>query len=108
MPWKARNIPERFVGFAQPQMVQLGGSEFGTPGPSPVGYSVNIQPNQYNALFNARTPADTDADYFNPVVPLLYPSVKWEVVGVAQDFVDNALGTNGTRMRENRPVVRCR
>jgi hypothetical protein len=112
LPWSARNVPERFAGFAQPQTVLMGGAPWATYGADAAGYSVNVQPAERAKLFEDQMKksggivTDTDPDYFNGVVPLLYPSVQWEVVGIANDFVQNSMGSNGAKMRSKDPVVR--
>jgi hypothetical protein len=44
LPWEFRNAPEKFAGFAQPQMPLLGGGPWATYGAGAAGYSVNVQP----------------------------------------------------------------
>ena len=113
LPWNNRNLPERFAGFAQPQMPLLGGSPWTTYGTNAAGYSVNVQPTDRAALFadqmlksgQSTGAATTEPDYFNGVVPLLYPSIQWEVVGIANDFTVNSMGSNCGKMRTKDPVV---
>ena len=114
LPWNDRDNPEKFAGFAQPQMELLGGSTFGSYGASPFGYSVNYNPESLRQdLFTQvvvkpqETTTDTQGDYFNPVVPLLYPSIQFEVIGMSSQFVSNALGTNGANMRQKDPTIIC-
>jgi hypothetical protein len=115
-PWAYRDDPERFAGFTQPQMQLVGSSPWTTYGTSPFGYSVNYGDSaQRQEFFNQQTAppanttglAETESDYFNPLVPLLYPSVRWEVVGIADDFITNSFGAGGNKMRERNPTVSC-
>tara|TARA_R100001509_G_scaffold126829_1_gene80292 strand:- start:3849 stop:6584 length:2736 start_codon:yes stop_codon:yes gene_type:complete len=116
-PWNNRNDPERFAGFAQVQPFLLGGSPFSRSNiNAPFGYSVNYgNTSQREDFFsqqvikpglapgnNVATPA-----FFNPLIPLLYPSVKFEVVGIAGDFLTESLGGNGAKMRTNNPTITC-
>ena len=116
-PWNNRNDPERFAGFAQVQPFLLGGSPFSRSNiNAPFGYSVNYgNTSQREDFFsqqvikpglapgnNVTTPA-----FFNPLIPLLYPSVKFEVVGIAGDFLTESLGGNGAKMRTNNPTITC-
>ena len=115
-PWNNRNDPERFAGFAQVQPFLLGGSPFGRGNNAPFGYSVNYgNASQREDFFsqqvlkpgagpgnNVATPA-----FFNPLIPLLYPSIKFEVVGIAGDFLTESLGGNGAKMRTNNPTITC-
>jgi hypothetical protein len=94
-------------------MSLLGGSEWAETGSSPFGYSVNYNEPKRTDFFNQvtakplQTTAGGEPDYFNPVVPLLYPSVQWEVIGLSSDFVVNSLGSGGGKMREKDPTVIC-
>ena len=115
-PWNDRSNPELFAGFAQPQMQLLGGGEFTTYGSGPFGYSVNYgNETQRLDFFEQQTIKPgvsvnediTTPEFFNPIVPLLYPSIQWEVVGVANNFVTNSLGADGTNMRNSNPTVIC-
>ena len=116
-PWNNRNDPERFAGFAQVQPFLLGGSPFSRSNiNAPFGFSVNYgNASQREDFFsqqvikpglapgnNVTTPA-----FFNPLIPLLYPSVKFEVVGIAGDFLTESLGGNGAKMRTNNPTITC-
>jgi hypothetical protein len=113
LPWEFRNAPEKFAGFAQPQMPLLGGGPWATYRTDAAGYSVNVQPADRAALFadqmlksgQSTGAATTAPEYFNGVVPLLYPSIQWEVVGIANDFTVNSMGSNGGKMRTKDPVV---
>jgi hypothetical protein len=115
-PWNDRSNAELFAGFAQPQMQLLGGSEFKTYGASPFGYSVNYGNSAQRLDFFSQqvikpgvagSEQVTTPEFFNPIVPLVYPSVQWEVVGIANNFVANSLGSDGTNMRNSNPTVIC-
>ena len=116
-PWNNRNTPEQFAGFTQVQPFLLGGSPFARSGVNaPFGYSVNYGSTSQREDFfsqqvikpglgpgnNVATPA-----FFNPLVPLLYPSIKFEVVGIAGDFLTASLGGNGAKMRNKNPIITC-
>ena len=117
MPWQDRNNPEKFAGFAHICPALLNSGPFATGSPTVFGISENygnlaqredffsqqvirpgVSPGQENTL----------PSYFEEVVPLLYPSVKFEVVGIAGDFLNNSLGANGTRMRSPNPTIACK
>ena len=116
-PWNNRNNPEQFAGFTQVQPSLLGGSPFARSNlNAPFGYSVSygnlsqredffsqqvIKPGDPPGT-NVATPA-----FFNPLIPLLYPSIKFEVVGIAGDFLTASLGGNGAKMRNKNPVINC-
>ena len=114
-PWNNRNTPEQFAGFAQVQPSLLGGSPFSrSNNNAPFGYSVNYgNASQRDDFFSQQsqkpggsTIVATPA-FFNPIVPLLYPSIKFEVVGIAGDFLTASLGGNGAKMRTNNPTITC-
>lgn len=115
LPWNDRNNPEKFAGFAQPQMNLLGGSTFTSFSPTPFGQSVGLEPESARqGLFTEfvtkpqQTTTNTESNYFNAVVPLLYPSIQWEVIGLSNEFVVNSLGSGGANMRQKDPTVVCR
>jgi hypothetical protein len=114
LPWNQRNNPEQFAGFAHVQPLLLGGTTFARGGGGPFGYSVNYGPGasqrddfhlQQVAVPGGGTTANTG--FFNPLVPLVYPSVKFEVIGIAGDFLTESLGGNGAKMRNKNPVINC-
>jgi hypothetical protein len=124
-PWASRNSAERWAGFAQPQMQLIGGGDWATYGCDAAGYSQGLQPeprrDSFNNLLNrtrvsqfstqAIEPTDpkyTQPSYLNPVVPLVYPSVQWEVVGIDGSMIQESFGSNGAKMRGNDPTITCR
>jgi len=116
LPWQDRNNPEKFAGFAHVCPRLLSGGSFATGGPAVFGSSENYgNSTQREDFFSQQVirpgvgpgQESTFPTYFEEVVPLLYPSVKFEVVGIAGDFLNNSLGANGTRMRSNNPTIAC-
>jgi len=135
-PWADRDNPEKFVGFAQPQIDLIAGGPWSTYKTQAAGFSENVQPNERDAYFesianreagilstganifgynltqlggsiNSSQSNYTDDDYFNPVVPILYPSVQWEVIGLSDTMLANSLGSARTNMRSKDPIVIC-
>lgn len=114
LPWMPsnRNNPELFAGFAQPQMSLLGGTPFQNYSPGKFGEeSLNLASNTANDLYNkliAGDPAvNSGPNFFRPVVPILYPSVTWEVVGIDETNARRSHGNNGRLMGQSDPTVRC-
>lgn len=118
MPWNDRNNPEKFAGFVQPQMDLLAGGSFERFDATAFGKSVNYtNQSQRDNFFNQQAIGPTgrntnytkrgDPSWFPGLVPLVYPSIQWEVVGVADNFVFNSHGADGGKMRELNPTVIC-
>ncbi len=120
-PWANRNNVERFVGFAAPEALLLGGGSIGNNGHHPVGPSLNVSESDYTdtfeklvnndnsgSRFGESDPRHTDPSYLSNVKPLLYPSVQWEVVGIPGSFVSESVGSNGVKMRQKDPTIKCR
>ena len=120
-PWANRNNVERFVGFAAPEALLLGGGEIGNNGYHPAGPSLNISESTAADTFEKMVnnddsgdrfaesdPRHTDPSYISNVKPLLYPSVQWEVIGMPGSFVSESAGANGAKMRQKDPTIKCR
>ena len=114
-PWADRDNPEKFAGFAQPQMQLKVGGSFVTNAAESAGESFSRASGIREAYFNllANNGVDPTAanfakpQYFNAAASLLYPSVQWEVVGVGPDALSNAFGPSGNKMSFNDPTVIC-
>jgi len=110
LPWADRDNPEKFAGFTQPQMELLGGSTWNTYGAQEAGLSDNQQQNARDLFFKDKVNKTVsqsaanyaDPDFFNAVVPILYPSIQWEVVGLSQNVVNNS-----ANMSAKDPTVSC-
>ena len=109
-PWKNRNLPRKFAGFVMPQMPIISNGTFSQGGSSKIKQSLNLSQSEADRYFNVRLGENShtsEPNFFNTLVPVLYPSVQWEVIGVADDYLTNSLGPGRTKMREKDPTVIC-
>ncbi len=113
-PWTNRNNPEKFAGFVMPQVPVFSNGSFSQGGFSKIKQSLNLTQSRADQYFNAATginrsgnPQITEPNFFSTLVPVLYPSVQWEVIGVADDYITNSLGADRAKMRTTNPTVVC-
>ena len=114
-PWNNRDNPEAFAGFVHPRMQLRSGGPFSTGDSVAFGQSVNYgNLAQRNDFFKQQVgdnhPAGTvrtQPEFFDSAVPLLYPSVQWEVVGVPSNFTQRSSGPTGTKMSQSDPIIEC-
>jgi hypothetical protein len=113
LPWIHRNDPERFAGFVQTQMPLLGGSPFQNYSPVTIGresFFNEITSQQSQTLFNQmmgdNPDFNTSPTLFKGGIPLLYPSVTWEVIGISEENAARSHGSNGRLMEQTDPTVR--
>jgi len=113
LPWIHRSDPERFAGFVQTQMNLLGGTPFQNYSPVTIGresLSTDVTGEQSQDMFNLMMGNDpnfnTGPALFKAGIPLLYPSVTWEVIGISEDNAVRSHGSNGNLMNQKDPTVK--
>jgi hypothetical protein len=113
LPWIYRDEPERFTGFVQTQMPLLGGSPFQNYSPVTIGREsffneITSQQSQdlFNQMMGDNPNFNTSPTLFKGAIPLLYPSVTWEVIGISEENAARSHGSNGRLMEQTDPTVR--
>jgi hypothetical protein len=113
LPWIHRSDPERFAGFVQTQMPLLGGSPFQNYSPVTIGREsffneITSQQSQdlFNQMMGDNPNFNTSPTLFKGAIPLLYPSVTWEVIGISEENAARSHGSNGRLMEQTDPTVR--
>jgi len=113
LPWmpQNRNNPEKFAGFAQPDPIILGGTNFqnysaGKPGQKSLSISPEQSSDVYNAIIANDPSVNSGPGLFRSAAPLLYPSITYEVIGISENSRNRSHGTNGQLMRQKNPTVK--